>query len=505
MEAKRAKTSGITVEGRQFGNVSSDIAPSLSLPASHQFQEFIDFINESCTPFHAIEEAKRLFLAAGFESISEADNWNLIQGGKYFFTRNSTSIIAFTVGANYSPGNGFTVVGAHSDSPCFRIKPVACSVKADALVLNTQPYGGGLWHTWFDRDLGIAGRVIIRNADGNFESRLVKINRAVARIPNLAIHLTSGPLSLPRPRPSPLTFLPSSFSSGDERTSFSPNLHEHCKAILSMDPSNVRAQPLANGFNSCLAHLIAEEIGLSDPEDLVDLDLQLIDLQPSCVGGASDELIFSGRLDNLCSSYQCIRSLISASQEATELPMTSLCHNNVQIVMIFDHEEVGSSSAQGAGSSMFMDTLRRIEANFSLDSPSTSTSNSSISLMQALRKSYVVSIDMAHAHHPNYPGKHDATMAPKINQGLVIKHNCNQRYATNSLSAVMFREFAKISNLAIQEFTVRADMACGRYECGLILSSSSPPPPPPFWPSQLNRFPQYHWSDHLNLEWNLNG
>lgn len=218
-----------------------------------------------------------------------------------------------------------------------------------------------------------------------------------------------------------------------------------------MDPSQVQAQSLANGFNSCLAHLIATEIGLSDPETLVDLDLQLIDLQPSCVGGASNELVFSGRLDNLCSSYQCIRSIVAASQDAQP---GSLYHNNVQIAMVFDHEEVGSNSAQGAGSSMFMDTLQRIDANFAGEATTT--------LMQSLRKSYVVSIDMAHAHHPNYPGKHDPIMAPKINQGLVIKHNCNQRYATNSLSAVMFREFANIANLPIQEFSVRADMACGR-------------------------------------------
>lgn len=402
----------------------------------------MEFINNACTPYHAIEESRKILLDAGFEAISEGDRWNLSKGGKYFFTRNSTSIIAFTIGSNYTPGNGFTVAGAHSDSPCFRIKPVACSVKADALVLNTQPYGGGLWHTWFDRDLGIAGRVIIRNADGRFESRLVKIDRPVARIPNLAIHLTSGVKSC----------YPSSSILGEERNSFSPNLHEHCKAILSMDPSQVQAQPLGNGFNSCLAHLVSQELGLSDPECIVDLDLQLIDLQPSCVGGASNELVFSGRLDNLCSSYQCIRSIVAAAQDAQP---GSMYHNNIQIVMVFDHEEVGSNSAQGAGSSMFMDTLQRIDANFSGEVATT--------LMQSLRKSYVVSIDMAHAHHPNYQGKHDPVMAPKINQGLVIKHNCNQRYATNSLSAVMFREFAKIANLPIQEFSVRADMACGRY------------------------------------------
>lgn len=219
-----------------------------------------------------------------------------------------------------------------------------------------------------------------------------------------------------------------------------------------MDPTNVNAAPLANGFNSCLAHLVAGELQIN-PEDIVDLDLQLIDLQPSCVGGASNELVFSGRLDNLCSSYQCIRSIIAASKEGENLP-DSLYHNNIQIAMVFDHEEVGSNSAQGAGSSMFMDTLRRIDASFSTNIPT--------SLMQSLRKSFVVSIDMAHAHHPNYPAKHDPTMAPKINQGLVIKHNCNQRYATNSVSAVMFREFANINNLPIQEFSVRSDMACGR-------------------------------------------
>ncbi len=155
-ESKKQKFSGPTVEGREFGNVRQfceqnyymTLSLSLSLSLS---QEFIEFINKACTPYHAIEEGKKLLLIAGFEAISESDDWTLTRGGKYFFTRNGTSLIAFTVGNNFSPGNGFTVVGAHSDSPCFRIKPVPTSVKADALVLNTQPYGGGLWHTWFDR------------------------------------------------------------------------------------------------------------------------------------------------------------------------------------------------------------------------------------------------------------------------------------------------------------------------------------------------------------------
>jgi aspartyl aminopeptidase len=273
-------------------------------------------------------------------------------------------------------------VGAHTDSPCLRIKPVHCSVKADALVLNTQPYGGGLWHTWFDRDLGLAGRILVRESDGSIYTKLVRVDRAVARIPNLAIHLQSA----------------------SEREAFSPNLHEHAKAILTMDPDMVNMSAYQNSpFNPCLLRLISTECQVN-PEDIIDMELQLIDLQPSTFGGASGELVISGRLDNLCSTYQCVRAIISAS--TMESP--SLAYN-VQMALLFDHEEVGSNSSTGAGSSIFMDSLRLIDAHFTKDAPHT--------LNQALRKSLVVSIDMAHAHHPNYPSKHDPCMAPKINKG----------------------------------------------------------------------------------------
>ena len=274
-------------------------------------------------------------------------------------------------------------------------------------------------------DLGIAGRILVRKPDGSITSQLVRIDRPVARIPNLAIHMTSG----------------------TERDSFAPNLHDHCKAILSMDPDLVTGETLTNGLHPCLAHLIATECGIAT-DDIVDMELQLVDLQPSCLGGASDELLFSGRLDNLCSSYQCLRALIDSSKDAG-----GAHQRNIQMAMLFDHEEVGSNSAQGAGSSMFMDTLRRID---------TALGGAPDSLLRALRKSYVVSIDMAHAHHPNYAHKHDPAMAPKINKGLVIKHNANQRYATNAHSAVMFREFGTMAGVPMQEFSVRADMGCGR-------------------------------------------
>jgi aspartyl aminopeptidase len=352
--------------------------------------------------------------------------------GKYFFTRNGTCIFAFTVGGAYEAGEGFTVIGAHSDSPCFKIKPVTCMDKDGSLMLNTFGYGGGLWHTWFDRDLGIAGRCIIKEKNGGVSTKLVRIDDPIARIPNLAIHLTSG----------------------DERNNFNPNLHEHCKAILSMDPEIVNLKPtdaeeeVSDRLHPVLLRMMADQLDIS-VDSIEDMELQLIDTQPSTIGGAAGELILSGRLDNLCSCYQGLRAIIDCNSDATKQAK----QKGIHMATFFDHEEVGSNSTCGAGSSMFMDTLRLIVAKLADETTST--------MMQTLKKSFVVSIDMAHAKHPNYQGKHDSTMAPRINQGLVIKTNANQRYATNSVSATIFRRLAKMVNCPTQEFSVRSDVGCG--------------------------------------------
>lgn len=408
--------------------------------------EFIEFLNESCTAFHAVEASKKRLAAAGFQFLSEKDEWNLVPGGKYYFTRNTTTVIAFSIGAKYSKSNGFTILGAHTDSPCLKIKPVTCFQKSDALVLNTQPYGGGLWHTWFDRDLGIAGRIIVKGENGEFLSKLVRIDEPIARIPNLAIHLTSG----------------------SEREHFAPNLQEHGKAILTMDPSiiNLKAEDVGNSEHTSRLHpsllQLVSNISQTAPETIEDMELQLIDIQPSTLGGMNKEFIFSGRLDNLCSSYQCLRALIDNSSEDLLADQT-----NISLSMLFDHEEVGSSSCTGAGSSLFMDTLQLIHSYLDGNTPTTTGS-----FMRSLRQSLVVSADMAHAQHPNYAGKHDSTMAPKINLGLVIKHNANQRYATNAVSASLFRRIGKLAGVPVQEFTVRSDSACGS-TIGPIMSTLS--------------------------------
>ena len=344
--------------------MSDPDASSIRDESAAQFAaSFIDYMNESCTSFHAIEATCKLLSAAGFECLHEQSKWELSVGAKYFFTRNETSVIAFTVGGAYIPGNGFTILGAHSDSPCLKIKPVTCHKKGDALMLNTQPYGGGLWHTWFDRDLGVAGRIITEEK-GIMRTKLVRIDRPIARIPNLAIHLTSG----------------------SERESFSPNLQEHAKAILSMDPTFIEKKPSGDDasknsrLHPGLLHLISTESEI-DPDIIADMELQLIDVQPSAIGGATNDLIFSGRLDNLCSSYQIMRALIDGSTESLE------SQPNIRMAMMFDHEEVGSASCCGAGSSMFMDTLRLISDSFTDQSHGNST------IVAALHHIYVIFAD----------------------------------------------------------------------------------------------------------------
>ncbi|MCL7034112.1 hypothetical protein MKW94_030195 [Papaver nudicaule] len=418
--------------------------------------EIINFLNASPTAFHAVDEAKRLLKKAGFEQISEKQDWKLQVGNKYFFTRNYSSIVAFAVGKKFVAGNGFHIVGAHTDSPCLKLKPVSKVTKAGFLEVGVQTYGGGLWHTWFDRDLTVAGRLIIRESkDGavSYSHRLVRIQEPIMRIPNLAIHLdrsTDG-------------FKPNS------QTHLVPILATSVKAELNkVAADNVSAESdgkTSNGkkdnddkkHHSLLLQLLASEVGCK-PEDICDFELQLCDTQPSIVAGALKEFIFSGRLDNLCMSFCSLKALIDSTSSESSLENEP----GVRMVALFDHEEVGSNSAQGAGSPVMFDALSRVT-----DSLNSSTSKL---LEKAIQKSFVVSADMAHALHPNYMDKHEENHQPKMHGGLVIKHNANQRYATNAVTSFIFREIAEKHNLPIQDFVVRNDMPCGS-TIGPILAS----------------------------------
>ncbi|XP_031485740.1 probable aspartyl aminopeptidase isoform X2 [Nymphaea colorata] len=420
--------------------------------------DLIDFLNSSPTAFHAVDEAKRRLGEAGFVHISEREDWKLHTGGKYFFTRNHSTIVAFAIGKKYVAGNGFCVVGAHTDSPCLKLKPISKVTKGGYCEVGVQTYGGGLWHTWFDRDLTVAGRLIIKEKDDAYRHMLVKVGGPILRVPTLAIHLDR------------------SVSDG-----FKVNTENHLVPVLAtVVKAEVNKLPAENGslendtecdgkhgdekksvankkHHPVLLQLLAAQAGC-EPGEICDFELQLCDTQPSVIGGAAKEFVFSGRLDNLCMSFCSLKALMDATSSEDSLDNET----GVRMVALFDHEEVGSNSAQGAGSPAMLDALGRVTNGFS--------SSDSKLIEKAIQKSFLVSADMAHALHPNYMSKHEDNHQPKLHGGLVIKHNANQRYATNAVTAFLFREIAERHNIPVQDFVVRNDMGCGS-TIGPILAS----------------------------------
>lgn len=398
--------------------------------------DLLNYLNESWTQFHATAEAKRQLIAAGFHLLNEDEEWQLQPGGRYFFTRNMSSLVAFSIGEKYSIGNGFHVIAAHTDSPCLKLKPISASSKPGYLMLNVQTYGGGLWHTWFDRDLSVAGRVIVRIGDGSFIQRLVKINRPLLRIPTLAIHLNRTV----------------------NQDGFKPNLETHLVPLLSLRseeelPESKEKGPTGSSkawHHPQLLEVLSEELDCGI-DDIVTLELNVCDTQPSCLGGMNNEFIFSGRLDNLASSYCALRALLDSCSSPRDLSS----EHAVRMIALFDNEEVGSDSIQGAGAPTMFQAMRRIISCLARDNFNEGA------VERAIRQSFLVSADMAHGVHPNFMDKHEENHRPQMQKGLVIKHNANQRYATSGVTAFLFKEVAKIHNLPTQEFVVRNDMGCG--------------------------------------------
>lgn len=396
--------------------------------------DFLTFINESVTHFHAVETSKRLLRAFDFIQVQETDVWKLERRGRYFFTRNHSTIVAFVIGGEYKAGNGANIIGAHTDSPNLKVKPTSKRERKGCLQVDVETYGGGLWHTWFDRDLTLAGRVVVE-VGGKFEHRLVHIPRPILRIPNLAIHLQSA----------------------DERSAFKFNPQTHLGfpilATTLKEQLNATKKQDETNHHTLVLELIAKELKV-DASAIRDMELSVIDTQPSCLGGAFEEFIFSPRLDNLFMSYCSLMGLVNS------LPSVSI-EPRVRIVALFDNEEIGSVSANGAASSLMPQVLERIFRCLGADHEG---------VQRAYRQSFLISADMAHATHPNYPEKHEENHEISLHKGVVLKYNANQRYATTSVTAFLLKELARRNNVPIQEFVVRNDSPCGS-TIGPILSA----------------------------------
>lgn len=446
----RARFSSLDTN-RKIASTSSSSVPTAA-------QELVEYLNESWTSYHATATAARMLSAAGYIRLREQDEWKILPGGKYFLTRNMSSVVAFGVGEKYEPGKGFHIIGAHTDSPCPKLKPVSALSKGGFLGVGVQTYGGGLWHTWFDRDLSVAGKVVLRRSasGGCLSQELVRIDRPILRIPTLAIHLDRNVNT-------------EGFKLNAE-THLAPILSTAIKGDLEIEVAqktvgNKAGQGTENRNDAPVAHhplllaLLAEQLDCNAHE-IIDFDLQVCDVQPSVIGGAACEFIFSGRLDNLASSFCALKALLEGGEDG------SLANeNSIRMIALFDNEEVGSGSTTGAAGSLLADVIRRTLKVLCRGSDQEGLSE------RSLRRSFLVSADMAHALHPNYLDKHEGSHAPKLHSGLVVKHNANQRYATNAVTATLFRECAAQSGIPTQDFVVRNDMGCGS-TIGPILSAN---------------------------------
>ncbi|KAI9891448.1 MAG: hypothetical protein M1814_002767 [Vezdaea aestivalis] len=432
-------------------------------------QDFLDFIDSSPSPFHTVQSATERLVKAGFKGLRERDSWSSLQpGGKYYVTRNGSSIVAFAIGQKWTPGKPIAMIGAHTDSPCLRIKPVSKKQSDGYVQVGVETYGGGLWHTWFDRDLSLAGRLMVRGKNGSFESKLVHVKRPILRIPTLAIHLDRQE-TFSFNKETQLLPIGGLVAAELNRSRGKETKRESDES----PPAKTATQPLkamTERHHPYVLEILAQEAGVK-PADIVDFEIVLYDTQPATIGGLNSELVFAARLDNLGMSYCATMGLIRSVSLASPLASESA----IRLISLFDHEEIGSTTAQGADSNLLPAVLTRLSAlNLSDTSPEDSYDSleilSQTAQERSLATSFLISADMAHAVHPNYPQKYEADHRPEMNAGTVIKINANARYATNAPGIVLLEEVARrakpekpdgVAGVPLQLFVVRNDSSCG--------------------------------------------
>lgn len=373
-------------------------------------QNLMDFCNESASAFQAVEVIRRILEKKGFKELKGEESWKIKEGDKLFYIKNGTSIFAITVG-NGSYNKGFKIIGSHTDSPAFRIKPNA-EIRTEGYVkLNTEVYGGPILNTWYDRPLGLAGRITIKSDNLlKPESRNININRGILYIPNLAIHMNR-----------------------EVNEGVKINRQKDVLPVIAMDTEE-------NKGKSILLETIAKEAGVK-AEDILDYELYLHEIAKPEFVGLNEEFMSSKRLDNLSMGHASIYAMLETEN-----------HSGINVVACYDNEECGSSTKQGAGSPVLANLLERIVLSLGGDRND---------YLRSLESSFLISADLAHAVHPNYADQHDPTNHPIINKGPVIKISSNQKYTSDSDSSAVFMQLCKKADVPFQLFVNRSDKAGG--------------------------------------------
>ena len=375
-------------------------------PETAALRGLMNFLRQSPSTFHAVENLRRELLAAGFTELPESRRWELIPGNGYFTTRNGSSILAFRLGTDLSEPC-FTLTASHSDSPCFKLKENAeLRVRDRYVQLNTEGYGGMICSTWLDRPLGIAGRVLVRTkteAGERYETRLLDFDRDLVLIPNLAIHMNRKV---------------------NEGFAFNKQID-----MLPLLGSGL----LEKG---AFRRLVARELGVAE-DDVLGSDLCLYNRMAPTVWGAENEFVSAGRLDDLECAWATLRGFLEGRNPRA-----------IQVWCCFDNEEVGSGTKQGADSTLLEDVLRRIAGGLGWDDED---------YRCAVARSFLLSCDNAHAVHPNHPEKTDATNCAYMNEGIVVKSHAGQKYTSDAVSMALFRGVCERAGVPIQFFANRSD------------------------------------------------
>lgn len=384
-------------------------------------EDLLEFIRLSPTPYHAVESSIVRLAAAGFTSLDPAASWSGLAAGRYYVKQGESALLAFALPESRK-ARGFRIVGAHTDSPNLRLKPNAEYTKEGYLQLGVEVYGGALLNSWLDRDLSIAGRVVLKRSGGGLETRLVRFDEPLCRVTQLAIHLDRDV----------------------NEKGLVLNRQEHLAPILGLaghaGPGGQAKQSSHPGLTTLLATALQ-----TTASAIVSSELMLYDVNPPTIGGLGGELVFSARLDNLAMSHAGVQALAQAATRVDE-------HELVPVVALFDHEEIGSGSAYGAEAPLLPTVIERIVDG---------TGGSRDDYHRAVARSLCVSADMAHAVHPNYADRSEARHKVVLDGGPVVKVNSQQRYATCARTAALFEEICRREDIPVQRYAHRTDLPCG--------------------------------------------